>query len=254
MNVIRNLIIATVVAVLLVALLLIVFIRENDRMVDETATQLGNSVSRGGRLFDQYCSGCHGRRGEGLAGVYPPLNVEDLWAGRDDVSFYGTLHDYISLTIAGGHPAQRMPSWADDYGGPLRDDQIEDLTRFVLNWQGEQPEGVRDPGAAPGVTTTPAPEVTPAGTEVPVAEGDPAAGEPVFVQNCSSCHGEQAEGGALGPSLVSEGLRGQPDEFFRDVITHGRPGTAMPAWGPILSAQDIENVIAWLRVKQEEAQ
>ena len=142
-----------------------------------------------------------------------------------------------------------MPSWSSDYGGPLRADQIEDLTQFVLNWQGPQPEGVRVEGVE-ARPTQPAVEATPAGPGEPAAAGDPANGELVFAQNCASCHGPDAAGGALGPSLLRADLAAQPDEFFRDAITNGRAGTAMPAWGPILGAQKIEDIIAWLRTKQ----
>jgi hypothetical protein len=57
-----------------------------------------------------------------------------------------------------------MPAWSDEYGGPLRPDQIQDLAQFILNWQstatGEvviealptptlSPEDLNDPVARP---------------------------------------------------------------------------------------------------------
>ena len=27
-----------------------------------------------------------------------------------------------------------MPTWSQDYGGPMRPDQIRDLVNFVMNW------------------------------------------------------------------------------------------------------------------------
>ncbi len=250
MNVMRNIVVGTIATALVVALLAAVYVGENDRMARTAEAQKGQLIARGAKLYDQYCAGCHGPRGEGLPGVYPALNVEDLWSGREDISFYGTLHDYISLNIAAGHPAQRMPSWSERYGGPLRNDQIEDLTQFVLNWQGEQPEGVRPEGVER--TPTPAPEPTPAGTEVPVVEGDPANGEQVYLANCANCHGKDAAGADLGPTLISPSVANNDDDFFRQTIRDGRPGTAMPAWEGILTPQEIEDVIAFLRVKQQE--
>jgi mono/diheme cytochrome c family protein len=142
-----------------------------------------------------------------------------------------------------------MPSWSQAYGGPLRDDQIADLTAFVVNWQGPQPPGVRDEGAA-AVPTQPPEGATPEVPAGPVGEGDPANGEVVFTQNCSSCHGPDAAGGALGPTLVSANVGANDDEFFRETISNGRAGTAMPPWGGLLSAQEIEDVISFLRSKQ----
>jgi mono/diheme cytochrome c family protein len=249
MNVVRNLALGTLGFVLVTALVLGIFLSEEKRMNAETKAQEGQSTARGAQLYDAYCAGCHGDRGQGIPGIYPPLNVEDMWSGREDIAFYGSLEDYVKLNIAAGHPGQRMPSWSEEYGGPLRDDQIYSLTQFVLNWQGPQPPGVRQPGVevAP---TEPVVEATPEGPVEPAGGGDPARGEEVFVQYCASCHGPGAEGGALGPTLISADLGGQPDEFFQETITNGRAGTAMPPWGGILSSQDIADVIAHVRSKQ----
>jgi mono/diheme cytochrome c family protein len=248
MNTVRHLVVATIVTVLVVALLVVVYLGENTRMQTETKAQQGKLIARGARLYDNYCAGCHGKRGEGTAGVYPPLNVEDLWAGREAVAFYGTLHDYISLNIAAGHPSQRMPSWADEYGGPLRPDQIEDITQFVLNWMGPQPEGVRLPVAER--TPTPVAGPTPTGPAEPVAAGDPATGADIFATRCANCHGPDANGGPLGPSLIGAEAAANSDDFFRQTITNGRPGTAMPPWGNVLSPQNIKDVVAFIRSRQ----
>jgi len=248
MNTMRHVVLATIATVAVIALLLVVFLNEESRMAEETLAQQGRLIARGARLYDDYCAGCHGKRGEGLAGIYPPLNVPDLWAGREDLAFYGTLHDYISLNISAGHPAQRMPSWADEFGGPLRNDQVEDLTQFVMNWMGEQPAGVR--GEVLPTPTAPAGEPTPAGPAGPVGEGDADRGAQIFATSCANCHGLDAAGGALGPTLISPEVAANDDDFFRATIIDGRPGTAMPPWGSVLKAQDIEDVIAWLRSKQ----
>ena len=175
--------------------------------------------------------------------------MEDLWSGREEIAFYGTYNDYVSLNISAGHPGQRMPSWWQAYGGPLRDDQIADLTNFVVNWQGPQPPGVRDEGVEVGPTPAPE-EATPEAPAGPVGEGDPANGEQVFTQYCASCHGPDAAGGALSPTLVSADVGANDDEFFRETIIDGRAGTTIPPWGGILSAQVVEDLISFLRSKQ----
>ncbi|RMG33616.1 MAG: cytochrome c [Gammaproteobacteria bacterium] len=63
----------------------------------------------------------------------------------------------------------------------------------------------------------------------------------MLLQDCGSCHGLTLKGG-LGPALRPENLAGKPREFLFETIRLGRPGTAMPPWGPIL--KDAE--IAWL--------
>jgi mono/diheme cytochrome c family protein len=79
--------------------------------------------------------------------------------------------------------------------------------------------------------------------------GDPAKGATVF-QNCAPCHGEDAQGGSIGPTLVSAEMKAKDDDYYRQTLINGIEGTAMTAWSGRLSAQDIEDVIAFLRSKQ----
>jgi len=247
MNVERNLLLGIIATILVVVLLVVIYVAEETRMAHETKAQRGELIARGARLYDTYCAGCHGKRGEGLPGIYPPLNVEDLWAGREDIGFYGTLHDYIALNISAGHPEQRMPSWADEYGGPLRDDQIEDLTQFILNWMGPQPAGVRV--EVPETIPIPPPEIEPVaeGTPVPEVGEDVTRGGQIFAAACVRCHGADAKGTDLGPSLLSAQVMAKSDDEIESAIANGKPGTSMPGWSDLVRPQDIANVVAYLR-------
>lgn len=100
-------------------------------------------------------------------------------------------------------------------------------------------EAVTSPTPGGAAETSPAP-----------AGGDLANGAAVFAANCAGCHGPDAAGGAVGPTLISAELKAQPDDFFQQAILNGRSGTAMPAWQGRLSEQEIEDVIAFLRSKQ----
>ena len=56
------------------------------------------------------------------------------------VGWGGTLEAFIHTTLISGRPTstsywpQPMPAWSNTAGGPLRDDQLENLTNYVLNW------------------------------------------------------------------------------------------------------------------------
>lgn len=62
--------------------------------------------------------------------------------------------------------------------------------------------------------------------------------EHLLTQDCGSCHGLRLTGG-LGPAITPEALAGKPRESLIGTVTYGRDGTAMPAWGLLLDAQDI---------------
>jgi mono/diheme cytochrome c family protein len=103
------------------------------------------------------------------------------------------------------------------------------------------PQAVGQP-VEPGAPAEPA-------TPPPAAAGDPANGEVIYTANCLACHGPGAAGGAVGPTLVSGPVVDQPDDYYRETLKNGK-GQVMPAWGDRLSAQEIEDVIAYLRSLQ----
>jgi len=57
-------------------------------------------------------------------------------------------------------------------------------------------------------------------------------------QDCGSCHGLTLKGG-LGPALLPADLAGKPRSLLVQAVRDGRPGTAMPPWGALLSETDI---------------
>ena len=59
----------------------------------------------------------------------------------------------------------------------------------------------------------------------------------LLVQDCGSCHGLRMRGG-LGPALLPEVLQSRPQDYLVNVILEGRPGTAMPGWGALLSDEE----------------
>ncbi len=57
-------------------------------------------------------------------------------------------------------------------------------------------------------------------------------------QDCGSCHGMTLKGG-LGPDLLADRMASLPRELLVTTIAKGRPGTPMPPWENLLSADDI---------------
>ncbi|WLG48333.1 cytochrome c [Pseudomonas sp. FP1742] len=60
----------------------------------------------------------------------------------------------------------------------------------------------------------------------------------LLAQDCGACHGLHMTGG-LGPDLTRATLAGKSRDSLIVTVTQGRPGTAMPGWGPLLSPDDI---------------
>jgi cytochrome c oxidase cbb3-type subunit III len=75
---------------------------------------------------------------------------------------------------------------------------------------------------------------------------DEAAGAKSFRSQCAACHGPEASGGVVGPSLTTGTFKnGGSDEALFRVITKGIPGTAMAAF--TLNGREVWQLIAYLR-------
>jgi len=77
------------------------------------------------------------------------------------------------------------------------------------------------------------------------AASDAEAGKALFARHCSSCHGDDAQGGPGGPSLHDHTFRqGRSAWALYRTITRGVPGTAMLGWS--LPRDDVWRLVAYL--------
>lgn len=71
-------------------------------------------------------------------------------------------------------------------------------------------------------------------------------GHNLFVNNCAQCHGSDARGAPGFPNLTDKDwLWGGAPETVLTTIREGRNGV-MPAWGPVLGDEGVENVLAYV--------
>lgn len=77
-----------------------------------------------------------------------------------------------------------------------------------------------------------------------------ASGEEIYSQLCARCHAGDLSGG-IGSALgAGSDLVAQPDEYLRLSISRGIG--RMPSFGNTLSEEQIERVIDFIRLKQQE--
>jgi cytochrome c oxidase cbb3-type subunit 3 len=79
------------------------------------------------------------------------------------------------------------------------------------------------------------------------------AGATVFGQYCVACHGANLEGG-IGPTFLDDQwIHGEGAENIVSTITNGVPDKGMLRWQGILSAEQINQVAAYVISKNSEA-
>lgn len=190
-------------------------------LVGQVLAQEGD-IENGKALFGQYCAVCHGYDGQGRVGA----SLTGWFASIDPEAF-------VRATVSDG-VAGTMPAFSEDNGGPLTQREIDDIAVYILSWR-ERVE--------PAPTPTPVP-VTPIPAVAGVS-GDPTAGAQVFARECRLCHGERGQGG-VGATLSGPIAAAQPAAFLRQTIDNGVAGSPMPAFRGVLSADEIENVVAFI--------
>lgn len=222
-----------------------VAINEPDRQEEFKQAFEARSIENGAALFTEYCSECHGIYGQGIEGVAPTLNSAFFFDGRlAELGYQGSLPAYIKLTVSGGRPVKSdpayprtMPTWSVDYGGPLRNDQIDNIVAYIMNWEAE----AVDTGSGPQ-------EIIPEG-DTPEARG-----RNLFeVQlGCVGCHAINGTGGQTGPELTTVISKGE--NYVRQsilnpnaVIAEGFSANIMPQnFGDRLSDENLNDLISYL--------
>lgn len=272
-------ILGTVSIVLTTILLGYVAITEQDRMADFTASYEARQVETGAGIFESNCKSCHGDKGQGIEGVAPALNAADLLVGTPkpprllEIGWPGSTPDYIRAAIAGGRPRasaafptypSRMPTWGQEYGGPLRTDQVNSLVTFIMNWAPAYANGAQPTPVVEGVGT----DIT---LELPT--GDPANGKALTEgKGCVGCHISSGVGPAWLASADpnGEGIGTRAEHRYKDadytgqatsaeqylfesivlpsayIIQPFQPNVMPGTFGNSLSKQDVADIIAYL--------
>ncbi len=249
-----------------VAVIIYVGLTEEENMAEQVRSQHAEAIEVGAELFETNCSGCHGLKGEGIPGLAPGLNDPQFFTNRlDEVGWEGTLEDYIISTVAtgrtvstrpelyvgGGKPA--MPAWSQQFGGPLRDDQVRNLATFILNWEATALGDVE-------LAELPTPSAEEAAD--PIARG----GQLFVSSGCGGCHAiEGVSSGEVGPNLTQiaqvaatrkDGV--SAEDYIRESIVNtnafvveGYQPNIMPqTYGQQFSSQELNDLVDYLLAQE----
>ena len=190
----------------------------------------GVPLEVGSELYAKNCAACHGDFGEGglnptrPGDVIAPISSAEYLKTRDDAT--------LRAVIARGQPNFGMSPFGTSFGGPLDERDINAIVTYLRAWE-----------AKPPVELPPEVALTPISVS----------GEQIYAEVCSQCHGPGGEG-LVGPALRDPSFQAaNSDQQIFDTINLGHPATAMIGWGEILTAEQIQQLVAYLRQLASEA-
>jgi len=233
-----------------------------------------NAVSRGKSLFQPTdsptlgahfgCATCHGSKGQGGSTKY---TITDIFGATRKVTWTAPPIDTALLKfdptevrtiLVYGRANTPMPAWGTAGGGPMNDQQIDDLVAYLGSIK------LKPKAAMARAAEEAKLEADQDGTS-------PSDGATLFKTNCARCHtkgwsfGEPdvMGGGAFGPSLVDgDTIRQFPDRQTQiDFITNGseyakpygvrgmggNEGGGMPGFGSLLTPEQISAIVDYER-------
>lgn len=210
-------------------------------------------------LYHNYCSVCHGDKGDGRSRATGALST----VPRDFTSADSRRElsrERIATAIAHGRPGTAMVGWKTQ----LSDNDIDRLAEHVYNryvmGQGGSGQSAAISGTqAHGGREADAP-ATPVHTPVRVdmtaglpngLKGDLKRGGAFYMANCATCHGARGDGAGPRAYFINPKPRNFLDEASRArfnrvalyaAVSEGRLGSEMPAWNKVSTPQQIADV------------
>ncbi|MDO8414191.1 MAG: c-type cytochrome [Gallionellaceae bacterium] len=199
-------------------------------------TIIDRNLASGRLVYGHNCATCHGEQGHG---------VKDQ-TGTTPRSFFSPsakmelTRERMMNSVTHGLPGTAM----EGYSEKLSAEHIEAVVDYIYTV-------LMVDNVSPGTEKA---DKLPVDMNLPMPYrlvGDVRLGEQFFMGNCATCHGQLGNG--QGPRAYF--MASKPRNFLDDsshttlnrpaifsAVTLGLPGTEMPAWGKVLSEQEIANV------------
>ncbi len=173
-------------------------------------------------IYHNYCSVCHGDRGDGKShaetSMSPPPKDFTLQQTARNLT-----RERMIQSVSKGLPGTAMAGW----GNQLSAQEIEAVVDYIREF-----------------------------FMPPVGAGDVSRGKKLYAHTCSVCHGDNGRSAKWGSNL----LRSRPRDFttaasrhelsrerMLNSVTHGVKGTPMAAFSGQLSADEISDVVDYIR-------
>jgi mono/diheme cytochrome c family protein len=218
-------------------------------------------IETGRGVYGHFCQTCHGDRAQGAVSPNKADIPPDFTTPQGQATL--TRERMIASVTKGKHGSTVAAGFGDRLT-PANVEAVVDYMRLVLLPElaaRDKDKPVAVTASAPDVPPPPpAPSAAPVNTtnqadmSLPMPKGligNIEQGKKFFMGNCATCHGKLGNGEGPRAYFLNPKPRNFHDDYSHtnlnrptifSVVTTGKTGTVMPAWGKVLSDQEIANV------------
>jgi mono/diheme cytochrome c family protein len=222
-------------------------------------------IETGRGVYGHFCQICHGDRAQGAASTSKADTPPDLTTPQNQ---RGLTRERMIASVTRGKHGSTITAGFSDKLTPENIEAVVDYMRRVLlpalaardkdkpvvSTAADSPQNVPPPSIPSTTPPPPANTAKQADMSLPMPKGlvgDIKKGKRFFMGNCATCHGKLGNGEGPRAFFLNPRPRNFHDEYSHtnlnrptifSVVTTGKPGTVMPAWGKVLTDQEIANV------------
>lgn len=210
-------------------------------------------------LYHNYCSVCHGDKGDGQSRATGALSTPP----RDftsEASRRELTPERIAAAITHGRPGTAMTAWRSQLSAADIEALAEHVfTRYVQGRSATAPaaaiSGTHAHGGRQADTAATPPAVDMAAVFPGGLKGRLADGASFYRANCVACHGERGDGAGPRAYFINPKPRNFTAAASRArynrvalyaAVAEGRNGSEMPAWSKVATPQQIADVAEYV--------
>jgi len=247
------------------------YIRDNFMITPKVAQPMPRTTHNptGQKIYAETCSVCHGEDGRGALWGKTSLNPQPVNFTDPTATKYLTRERMIA-SITNGRPGTAMTAFVTQLS-PTQIEAVVDYIQTAFFQAPGQDSGIAQPSERAASTVgmavlhgqTEAVDNThrsvighEASKKLPTElSGDAVTGKAYFIQNCTACHGINGDGNGPRAYFIFPKPRNfQDPEFHKQLsrpqlfnaIKNGVLGREMPAWGKVLSDQQIMDITEYM--------
>lgn len=200
-------------------------------MAGEKHKFVAGETRAGAYIYKNYCSVCHGDKGDGQSrarfGLNPPPRNYTTPESAIELTRERMIH-----SVTNGRPGTAMIAWNSELSAAEIEGVVDHIRKTFMRLENSKAAARKRPSSKLMASR----------------------GGVLYMQACAMCHGDtgtRATSGRMQPPPRDFTLPDAAAELTRErmiaSVTHGRPGTAMTGYAAQFSKSDIEAMVDFIR-------